>query len=38
VRREIAPRIAHPADLDECRRVGRLVEVMKVKAQVALKT
>ena len=26
------------ADLDEFRRVGRLVELMKVKAQVAMKT
>jgi hypothetical protein len=28
---------AEQADLDEYRRVGRLVELMKVKAQVALK-
>ena len=30
--------LAEQADLDEFRRVGRLVEVMKVKAQVALKS
>ena len=29
---------AEQADLDEYRRVGRLVELMKVKAQVALKS
>src|SRR4051794_4842696 len=29
---------AEQADLDEIRRVGRLVELMKVKAQVAMKT
>ena len=29
---------AEQADLDEYRRVGRLVELMKVKAQVALQT
>ena len=30
--------LAEQADLDEIRRVGRLVELMKVKAQVAMKT
>lgn len=29
---------AEQADLDEYRRVGRLVELMKVKAQVALQS
>ena len=29
---------AEQADLDEFRRVGRLVELMKVKAQVAMKS
>lgn len=29
---------AEQADLDEYRRVGRLVELMKVKAQVAMKS